>query len=96
MFAKFFKLTAAAAVIALTSACSVNVTSENGKASANDDSDFVELEDQINNRNTLRNIMLNNGFKPLDTEWWHFTLENEPYPDTYFDFPISEDTLSER
>lgn len=25
---------------------------------------------------------------PLPEEWWHFTLENEPYPDTYFDFPV--------
>ena len=50
--------------------------------------------EQINNRNTLRDIMVENGFKPLDTEWWHFTLENEPYPDTYFDFPVSEDSVS--
>ncbi len=50
-------------------------------------------EEQINNRNILRNIMVENGFKPLDTEWWHFTLENEPYPDTYFDFPVSEDSV---
>ena len=28
------------------------------------------------------------GFNPLDTEWWHFTLKNEPYPDTYFTFPL--------
>jgi D-alanyl-D-alanine dipeptidase len=28
------------------------------------------------------------GFAPLETEWWHFTLKNEPYPDTYFDFPV--------
>ena len=27
-------------------------------------------------------------FKPLDSEWWHFTLKNEPYPDTYFTFPV--------
>lgn len=51
-------------------------------------------EEQINNRNILRDIMLDNGFKPLDTEWWHFTLENEPYPDTYFDFPVSEDSVA--
>ncbi len=52
-------------------------------------------EEQIQNRNTLRDIMLKNGFKPLDTEWWHFTLENEPYTDTYFDFPVSEDSVSD-
>ena len=32
--------------------------------------------------------MLKHGFKPVDTEWWHFTLENEPYPDVYFDYPV--------
>ena len=34
-----------------------------------------------------------NGFKPIDCEWWHFTLENEPYPDTYFEFPVSRELL---
>ena len=42
------------------------------------------------NRMLLRETMLKHGFKPLDTEWWHFTLVNEPYPDTYFDFPVRE------
>ena len=46
-------------------------------------------EEQYQNRMTLQNAMLRNGFKPLSCEWWHFTLENEPYPDTYFDFPVS-------
>lgn len=46
--------------------------------------------EQIENRKTLRDIMVNNGFKPLDTEWWHFTLADEPYPNTYFTFPVSE------
>ncbi len=49
--------------------------------------------EQINNRNILRDIMVENGFKPLDTEWWHFTLENEPYPSTYFDFPVNSDSV---
>jgi len=40
------------------------------------------------NRLLLRALMLANGFKPYEQEWWHFTLENEPYPDTYFDFPV--------
>jgi len=40
------------------------------------------------NRMLLKNIMNKYGFKGLATEWWHFTLVNEPYPDTYFDFPI--------
>lgn len=40
------------------------------------------------NRMLLRETMLKHGFKPLSTEWWHFTLKNEPWPDTYFDFPV--------
>jgi D-alanyl-D-alanine dipeptidase len=28
------------------------------------------------------------GFSPYASEWWHYTLRDEPYPDTYFDFPI--------
>lgn len=43
---------------------------------------------QKTNRETLREIMMRYGFNPLAEEWWHFTLENEPYPDTYFNFPI--------
>ncbi|MBR5902196.1 peptidase M15, partial [bacterium] len=27
---------------------------------------------------------------PIDNEWWHFTLRDEPYPDTYFDFPVKQ------
>ncbi len=30
-----------------------------------------------------------NGFLPIDCEWWHFSLEDEPYPDIYFDFPVN-------
>lgn len=44
--------------------------------------------EQFRNRMLLRSVMLKHGFKPVDTEWWHFTLENEPYPDTYFDYPV--------
>ena len=44
--------------------------------------------EQYANRMILRDAMLRHGFKPLDSEWWHFTLENEPYPDTYFTFPV--------
>lgn len=40
------------------------------------------------NRLLLREAMGRAGFRPLKEEWWHFTLEGEPYPDTYFDFPI--------
>lgn len=45
---------------------------------------------QKNNRMLLRNIMLNHGFKPYKNEWWHFTLKKEPFPNTYFTFPISK------
>ena len=44
--------------------------------------------EQFENRMILRRAMLHHGFKALDSEWWHFTLANEPYPDTYFNFPV--------
>ncbi|BCJ31767.1 D-Ala-D-Ala dipeptidase VanX [Actinocatenispora sera] len=40
------------------------------------------------NRDQLRDLMCAGGFRPYDCEWWHYTLADEPYPDTYFDFPI--------
>ena len=50
---------------------------------------YPELtKEQRSNRFLLRNLMLEAGFKPYAKEWWHFTLKNEPYPETYFDFPI--------
>lgn len=39
-------------------------------------------------RQLLAQLMTRHGFQPFDKEWWHFTLANEPFPDTYFDFPI--------
>ena len=45
-------------------------------------------EQQFKNRMILRQAMLRHGFKPFDTEWWHFTLKDEPFPDTYFTFPV--------
>lgn len=50
-------------------------------------------EEQYENRMTLRNLMLRHGFEPIDCEWWHFTLKDEPYPDTYFEFPVSTEYL---
>ena len=47
-------------------------------------------EEQFQNRMILRRAMLNHGFKPLDSEWWHFTLKDEPYKDTYFNHPVSQ------
>ena len=41
-------------------------------------------------RMLLRDAMVRHGFKTLDSEWWHFTLKNEPYPDTYFTFPVRQ------
>ena len=46
--------------------------------------------EQFANRMILREAMLRHGFKPLDSEWWHFTLRDEPYPDTYFTFPVRD------
>lgn len=45
-------------------------------------------KEQIDNRNILRDAMLAHGFKAINTEWWHFILADEPYPNTYFDFPV--------
>ena len=46
-------------------------------------------QEQASNRKMLRDMMISHGFHPLDEEWWHFTLDNEPYPDTYFTFPVN-------
>lgn len=46
-------------------------------------------EEQAANRKLLRDLMIARGFHPLAEEWWHFTLDNEPYPDTYFTFPVN-------
>ena len=45
-------------------------------------------KEQFANRMILRGIMVSHGFKPIAEEWWHFTLKDEPYPETYFDFPV--------
>ena len=41
------------------------------------------------NRMLLQTVMVKHGFKIYTKEWWHFTLRNEPFPDTYFDFPVN-------
>ena len=46
-------------------------------------------DEQYENRMLLQQAMVRNGFAPLDCEWWHFCLKDEPYPDTYFTFPVS-------
>lgn len=50
-------------------------------------------DEQFENRMILQKAMIRGGFKPMDSEWWHFTLEDEPYPDTYFEFPVSAEYL---
>ena len=50
-------------------------------------------EQQYNNRMLLRNAMTEGGFRPCPTEWWDFTLIDEPYPGTYFTFPVSKKSL---
>jgi D-alanyl-D-alanine dipeptidase len=40
------------------------------------------------NRSLLAFVMTKHGFAAIRTEWWHFNLENEPFPDTYFNFPV--------
>ena len=43
---------------------------------------------QKRNRAILRDAMFKAGFDGIDSEWWHFTLKNEPYKDTYFNFDV--------
>ena len=50
-------------------------------------------DEQYDNRMLLQRVMVRNGFEIIDCEWWHFTLKNEPYPDTYFPFPVSSEYL---
>ncbi len=49
--------------------------------------------EQFENRMMLQRVMLRSGFQPIDCEWWHFSLKDEPYPNTYFEFPVSSDYL---
>ena len=50
-------------------------------------------DEQYENRMILQRSMVRNGFEPFECEWWHFSLVNEPYPDTYFAFPVSSEYL---
>ena len=52
------------------------------------------LPQQRANRLLLRALMLRHGFRPLEQEWWHFTLEDEPFPETYFNFSIRASTTT--
>ena len=56
--------------------------------------DYKDITDeQYANRMILREAMMAHGFKPLAEEWWHFTLKDEPYPNTYFTFPVNSNSL---
>lgn len=57
-----------------------------GEKSHTDNPNIPELARK--NRDLLRNVMQAVGFENYHLEWWHFTLENEPFKDTYFDFEI--------
>ena len=50
------------------------------------DSNFTS--EKFYNRMILRTAMMRHGFLPLDNEWWHFRLNNEPFPNTYFNFSV--------
>ncbi|WP_298236890.1 M15 family metallopeptidase [uncultured Algibacter sp.] len=45
-------------------------------------------EEQKANRKLLQSVMLKFGFRNYPKEWWHFTLKGEPFPNTYYNFPI--------
>jgi D-alanyl-D-alanine dipeptidase len=49
---------------------------------------------EAKNRHILRTIMENSGFEPYVREWWHYLLKNEPYPDSYFNFPLTGSSLN--
>jgi D-alanyl-D-alanine dipeptidase len=57
-----------------------------------DEISHVDNTTITNNQRSLRLLlkrrMEKHGFKSYEKEWWHFTLENEPFPNTYFDFPV--------
>lgn len=56
--------------------------------------DFRDITDaQYEMRMLLRHTMERCGFEPYECEWWHFRLADEPYPDTYFDFPVAQSSV---
>ena len=67
-----------------------SLTSPNDQTTNTPISQRVITAEQFAHRMILRRAMLAHGFKPLDTEWWHFTLRDEPFPDTYFTFPVKQ------
>ncbi|MFG6687681.1 M15 family metallopeptidase [Mariniflexile sp. HNIBRBA6329] len=57
-----------------------------GKASWTDYNNITDT--QKVNRKLLLEVMTKHGFVNFYKEWWHYTLKNEPFPNTYFDFPV--------
>ena len=53
-------------------------------------------DEQYEMRMLLQQVMMRAGFRPYECEWWHFTLEDEPFPNTYFSFPVSSAYLRRR
>lgn len=53
-------------------------------------------DEQVAMRMLLRETMVKYGFKPVSSEWWHFTLRNEPYPDQQFDFPVNSESITKK
>jgi D-alanyl-D-alanine dipeptidase len=52
--------------------------------------DYSDIsKEQKTNRQLLQNLMIKYNFRNYSKEWWHFTLRGEPFPTTYFDFPIN-------
>ena len=52
-------------------------------------------EEQYNNRMILREAMMAHNFRPFEGEWWHFIMNDEPYPNTNFSFPVSKKVLKD-
>ena len=50
-------------------------------------------DEQYEMRMVLQRAMVRGGFVPYECEWWHFMLADEPYPDRYFDFPVSTSSV---
>ena len=50
-------------------------------------------DEQYENRMLLQRAMVRGGFVPYECEWWHFTMADEPYPDTYFSFPVAVESV---
>ncbi len=50
---------------------------------------FLQITaEQKKNRNLLKRVMMKYGFQPYSQEWWHYTYQPEPFPNTYFDFLV--------